>query len=202
MKKLLLTTATVCISIMVFGTYPVSARDLQYEILPDVDGVIYDTYPYDGIGDYIVDDGIIMSPSSGYYDQRAVMEFDVGSINLKKIKSAWLQLVKVGQAVPPDVYVFPIEVFGYQGDGVVDFDDSHPGWFIKLFDGYQLSSYQPYLIDVTEFCQIAEEFNWPILGFKLRTNLDVGQVNFATLEFTDWSPMLILKMEDKPDTND
>ena len=186
--------AAVFLFLCLYAVQPALARSQSYEILPVADGSIEDVGARDGVADDVLDsEPLDLYFISTLLEARPAMEFNVEDINLRRVESAWLEVIPIGSGFSPEISIFPVEVFGYQGNGIIELADFNPGCYITLFDGRWLPLQEPLRLDVTEFLEGIDQLSWPIIGFKLRTNVD-GALVFGSLEWGD-PPVLIINLK-------
>ena len=177
------------------GTQPGTAQDKNRELHPIVDGPIFDQSPFDGVGDGI-DENFPNTTflNAGLLEIRPAIEFDLGNINPNRIESATLRIVNTSTGILPGTLTIPVEVFGYRGDGAIQFDDFSAGSLITEFDSLATPDNVPVFVDVTEFIQSQRPAQPRIVGFTLRTNVHGAQLNYGSLEFGP-APTLILTLK-------
>lgn len=177
------------------GSQPGTAQNKNRELLPVVDGPIFDQSPFDGVGDGI-DENFPNTTflNAGLLEIRPAIEFNLSNINPNRIESATLRIVNTSTGILPGTLTVPVHVFGYRGDGSIQLDDFSAGSLVAEFDSLATPDNVPVLVDVTEFIQSQRPAQPRIVGFTLRTNVHGAQLNYGSLEFGQ-APTLILTLK-------
>jgi hypothetical protein len=187
----------ICASLLTLslGSQRGTAQDKNRELLPVVDGPIFDQSPFDGVGDGI-DENFLNTTflNSGLLEIRPAIEFDLSNINPQRIESATLRIVNTSTGILPGTLTIPVQVFGYRGDGSIQLADFNSGSFVNEFDSLATPDDVPTFVDVTQFVQSIRPSQPRIVGFTLRTNIHGAQLNYGSLEFAP-APTLILTLK-------
>lgn len=172
-----------------------TAQNKDRELVPVADGPVFDQSPFDGVGD-AVDDTLFntVALNAGLLEMRPAIEFDLGSINPRRVQSATLKVVNTSTGILPGTLTIPVKVFGYRGDGSIQNDDFAAGSFITEFDSLATPDDVPVFLDVTGFVQSLSPAPPRIVGFTLRTDVHGVQLNYGSLEFAP-APTLILTLK-------
>jgi hypothetical protein len=177
------------------GSQPGTAQNKNRELLPVVDGPIFDQSPFDGVGDGI-DENFPNTTflNAGLLEIRPAIEFDLAHINPNRIESATLRIVNTSTGILPGTLTIPVQVFGYRGDGAIQFEDFSAGSLVAEFDSLATPDDEPVFVDVTAFIQSMRPAQPRIVGFTLRTNVHGAQLNYGSLEFGP-APTLMLTLK-------
>jgi len=150
-------------------------------LAPVADGITSDGQPFDGLPDALFEtfgNRVAFRPDVG--DQRAVMHFDINSVKGLRVLRATLKLDIVHKETAQSP-IIPIEVRGYNSNGVLRLNDFHRGTFVTVFDGVAASFEVPVAINVTERVKSGLASPAGLIGFTLRTNTD-GVITFGSVE--------------------
>jgi hypothetical protein len=187
----------ICASLLMLslGSQPGTAQNKNRELLPVVDGPIFDQSPFDGVGDGI-DENFPNTTflNAGLLEIRPAIEFDLAHINPNRIESATLRIVNTSTGILPGTLTIPVQVFGYRGDGAIQFEDFSAGSLVAEFDSLATPDDEPVFVDVTAFIQSMRPAQPRIVGFTLRTNVHGAQLNYGSLEFGP-APTLMLTLK-------
>jgi hypothetical protein len=177
------------------GSQPGTAQNKNRELLPVVDGPIFDQSPFDGVGDGI-DENFPNTTflNAGLLEIRPAIEFDLAHINPNRIESATLRIVNTSTGILPGTLTIPVQVFGYRGDGAIQFEDFSAGSLVAEFDSLATPDDEPVFVDVTAFIQSMRPAQPRIVGFTLRTSVHGAQLNYGSLEFGP-APALMLTLK-------
>ncbi len=111
------------------------------------------------------------STNNSFCQSQGVAEFDLGATGLTSVTSATLTLFN-GAAYNAEGQVFPLELFGYVGDGQVTSSDYGLGnyfgsttWLRNAPDA------NVFAIDVTAYVNTQLALNTPIIGINVRPEL-------------------------------
>ncbi len=173
-----------------------STIDPSKELLPVADGMVMDNGaevggPPDGIPDYVEEELGLQVVHNSLTNHQAVIEFDLGTVEVGRIQRILLNVVPIGYAWQEGTIYIPIQLFGFAGDGSIQLDDFDAGSFITVFD-VPIRSREPIFFDVTDEVIEILLSQHSLAGFNLRTSVDAGSVNFGSLEHEP-SPTLIIE---------
>lgn len=193
--SLLCTLICAGLLLLSLGSQPGTAQNKNRELLPVVDGPIFDQSPFDGVGDGI-DENFPNTTflNAGLLEIRPAIEFDLAHINPNRIESATLRIVNTSTGILPGTLTVPVQVFGYRGDGAIQFEDFSAGSLVAEFDSLATPDDEPVFVDVTAFIQSMRPAQPRIVGFTLRTNVHGAQLNYGSLEFGP-APTLMLTLK-------
>ena len=193
--SLLCTLICAGLLLLSLGSQPGTAQNKNRELLPVVDGPIFDQSPFDGVGDGI-DENFPNTTflNAGLLEIRPAIEFDLAHINPNRIESATLRIVNTSTGILPGTLTIPVQVFGYRGDGAIQFEDFSAGSLVAEFDSLATPDDEPVFVDVTAFIQSMRPAQPRIVGFTLRTNVHGAQLNYGSLEFGP-APTLMLTLK-------
>jgi len=134
---------------------------------PEVDATIFDGFQwdFDGVPDYINDDGYPQALYSSKYnfETRGFFEF-----NLSTVASGFNSAVFSGTVdASKGPYPFTIDVYGYSGDGAISTGDYQAGDFLTSF---QYDEEGEVFVDLTPFMadMIADGNPYAELNFRMR----------------------------------
>lgn len=152
-------------------------------LAPVADGITSDgqPFPFDGLPDRLFEtfgNRVLFSPALA--DQRAVMHFDINSVKGLRVLKATLQLDIVHKETAQST-IIPIEVRGYNSNGVLRLKDFHRGTFVTVFDGVAAPFDVPVAINVTGHVKSGLASPSGLIGFTLRTNTK-GTITFGSIE--------------------
>ena len=172
--------ASVAVGVLTLTVSTLGQAD-TIRLAPVADGITSDGQPFDGKPDALFEafgNRVAFLPAVG--DQRAVIYFDINSVKGLRVLKATLKLEIVHKATSQST-IIPIEVRGYNSDGVLRRNDFHRGTFVTVFDGVAAPFDVPVAINVTE--RIKRELASPsgLIGFTLRTNSE-GTITFGAVE--------------------
>ena len=172
--------ASVAIGVLTLTISTLGQAD-TIRLAPVADGITSDGQPFNGVPDRLFEsfgNRVAFLPAVG--DQRLVMHFDINSAKGLRVLNATLKLEIVHKETSQST-ILPIEVRGYNSDGVLRRNDFYRGTFVKVFDGVAAPFDVPVAINVTERVKNGLASPSGLIGFTLRTNTQ-GTVTFGSLE--------------------
>ena len=193
--SLLCTLICAGLLLLSLGSQPGTAQNKNRELLPVVDGPIFDQSPFDGVGDGI-DENFPNTTflNAGLLEIRPAIEFDLAHINPNRIESATLRIVNTSTGILPGTLTIPVQVFGYRGDGAIQFEDFSAGSLVAEFDSLATPDDEPVFVDVTSFVQSIIPTQPGVVAFTLQTTVHGAQLNYGSLEFGP-APTLMLTLK-------
>ena len=114
------------------------------------------------------------STNNSFCQSQGVAEFELGGSGPTSVTSATLTLFN-GAAYNTEAQVFPLELFGYVGDGQVTSSDYGIGSNIGSATWHRNApGAEVFAIDVTAFVNEQLALGTPIIGFAVRPDLLTG----------------------------
>jgi hypothetical protein len=174
--------ASVAVGVLTFTVSTLGQAD-TIRLAPVADGITSDgqPFPFDGVPDRLFETfGNRVAFQPGLGDQRAVMRFDINGVKGLRVLKATLKLLIVHKETAQST-IIPIEVRGYNSNGVLRLSDFYRGTFVAVFDGVAAPFEVPVAINVTERVKSGLASPSGLIGFTLRTNTQ-GTITFGSIE--------------------